>query len=75
MTTADDFRRIALSVEDAEERAHMGAADFRVGGRIFAALQAEGYGNLVLSPACSTNSWTRPLTCLRPLPVAGDGWT
>jgi hypothetical protein len=36
MTTADDFRRIALSVEDAEERAHMGAADFRVGGRIFA---------------------------------------
>jgi hypothetical protein len=53
MTTADDFRRIALSLEDAEERAHMGAADFRVGGRIFATLasQAEGYGNLVLKPA------------------------
>lgn len=30
----------------------MGAADFRVGGRIFATLasQDEGYGNLVLTP-------------------------
>ncbi len=30
----------------------MGAADFRVGGRIFATLahQAQGYGNLMLSP-------------------------
>lgn len=30
----------------------MGAADFRVGGRIFATLasQAEGYGNLMLTP-------------------------
>lgn len=36
MTTADDFRRISLSLDGAEERAHMGAADFRVGGRIFA---------------------------------------
>ena len=52
MTTADDFRRIALTFEGAEERAHMGAADFRVGGRIFATLasQAQGYGNLVLTP-------------------------
>ncbi len=52
MTTADDFRRIALTFEGAEERAHMGAVDFRVGGRIFATLasQAQGYGNLVLTP-------------------------
>src|SRR6266704_7048525 len=41
-----DFRRIALSLEGAEEGSHMGAADFRVGGRIFATLasQKEGYG-------------------------------
>src|SRR6202142_2808099 len=47
-----DFRRIALSFEGAEEGSHMGAADFRVGGRIFATLasQKEGYGNLMLSP-------------------------
>jgi hypothetical protein len=51
MTTAD-FRRIALSLEGAEEGSHMGAADFRVGGRIFATLasQAQGYGNLMLTP-------------------------
>jgi hypothetical protein len=46
-----DFRRIALSLEGAEEGSHMGAADFRVGGRIFATLASErqGYGNLMLT--------------------------
>ncbi len=50
--TAADFRRIALSLEGAEEGSHFGAADFRVGGRIFATLAAEaqGYGNLMLTP-------------------------
>ena len=49
--TADDFRRIALSFEGAEESSHMGAADFRVGGRIFATLASmkEGYGNLMIT--------------------------
>jgi hypothetical protein len=49
---ATDFRRIALSLEGAEEGSHMGAADFRVGGRIFATLasQDQGYGNLMLTP-------------------------
>ena len=49
---AADFRRIALSLEGAEEGSHMGQADFRVGGRIFATLAAEkqGYGNLMLTP-------------------------
>ena len=50
--SAADFRRIALSLEGAEESSHMGAADFRVGGRIFATLasEAQGYGNLMLTP-------------------------
>ena len=49
---ASDFRRIALSLEGAEESSHMGAPDFRVGGRIFATLasEKEGYGNLRLTP-------------------------
>src|SRR5262252_1313603 len=49
---ASDFRRIALSLEGAEEGSHMGQADFRVGGRIFATLASEkqGYGNLMLTP-------------------------
>jgi len=33
-----DFRRIALSLEGVVEGSHMGASDFRVGGRIFATL-------------------------------------
>lgn len=47
---AKDFRRIALSFDGAEEGSHMGAMDFRVGGRIFATLAAvkQGYGNLML---------------------------
>lgn len=50
--TVDDFRRIALSLEGAEESCHMGQPDFRVGGRIFATLAAaaQGYGNLMLTP-------------------------
>jgi hypothetical protein len=50
--TPADFRRLALSLEGAEEGSHMGAADFRVGGRIFATLASakQGYGNLMLTP-------------------------
>ena len=42
MATPDDFRRLALSLPEAEERSHMGHPDFRVGGKIFATL---GYPN------------------------------
>lgn len=47
-----DFRRIALTLEGAEESSHMGNPDFRVGGRIFATLASakEGYGNLMITP-------------------------
>ena len=49
---AADFRRIALSLEGAEEGSHMGAGDFRAGGHIFATLASakEGYGNLMITP-------------------------
>jgi hypothetical protein len=50
--TPADFRRMALSLERTEEGAHMGAVDFRVGGRIFATLAAvkQGYGNIMITP-------------------------
>ena len=50
--TPADFRRIALSLPNTEESSHMGAADFRVAGRIFATLASvkEGFGNLMLDP-------------------------
>jgi hypothetical protein len=50
--TGAQFRRIALSLPGAEEGAHFGNADFRVGGKIFATLglEKEGYGVLLLTP-------------------------
>ena len=50
--TANQFRKLALSLEGAAEGSHMGNADFRVGGRIFATLSLEkqGYGVLMLNP-------------------------
>ncbi len=56
MTTADDFRRLALALDGAEEGAHMGSPDFRVAGRIFATLASasQGFGNLMLTPDVQT---------------------
>lgn len=69
----DDFRRLALSLEGAVEGAHLGAADFRVGGRIFATLAHadQGLGNLML-----TAEQQSQLVAEAPdvfLPIAG-GW-
>jgi hypothetical protein len=36
--TASDFRKIALSLAETEERSHMDHPDFRVAGKIFATL-------------------------------------
>ena len=36
--TSEEFREIALSFPEAEERSHMNHPDFRVGGKIFATL-------------------------------------
>ena len=68
-----DFRRIALSLEGAEEGSHMGAADFRVGGRIFATLasQKQGYGNLMITPELQAD-FVRELPEVF-LPIPG-GW-
>lgn len=70
---ASDFRRIALSLEGAEEGSHMGSADFRVDGRIFATLAAEkhGYGNLMLTPEQQAAFVAEAPNIF--LPVAG-GW-
>ncbi len=70
---AEDFREMALSLDGAEEGSHMGAPDFRVGGRIFATLAHGhlGLGNLMLSPELQ-----KSLIAAAPdvfLPVSG-GW-
>ena len=71
--TPADFRRLALGLAGAEEGAHMGAADFRVGGRIFATLAHEesGYGNLALTPEIQ-GTFVEELPDVF-LPIAG-GW-
>ena len=50
--TADDFRRLALSLPEASESAHMNHPDFRVGGKIFATLgyPDDGWGMVALTP-------------------------
>jgi hypothetical protein len=50
--TAADFRRIALSMPEAEESAHMSHPDFRVGAKIFATLgyPDEDHGMVILPP-------------------------
>lgn len=49
---ATDFRRIALSMPEAMESAHMEHPDFRVGGKIFATLgyPDKHHGMVVLPP-------------------------
>lgn len=48
---ANDFRRIALAMQDAVEGQHMAHPDFRAGGRIFATLHPDGKQGMVkLSP-------------------------
>ncbi len=71
--TAEDFRRLALSLPGAEEGSHMGSADFRVGGRIFATLasQEQGYGNLMLTPEVQAEFVVEQPDVF--LPIAG-GW-
>lgn len=45
------FRKIALSLDGAEEKSHMNHPDFRVGGRIFATLgPKEAYGVVLVTP-------------------------
>lgn len=50
--TPTAFRKLALSLPEAEESSHMGVSDFRIGGKIFATL-AGGvvWGMVKLPPA------------------------
>jgi hypothetical protein len=49
--TAAEFRRVALSLPETEERAHMGHPDFRVKGKVFASLgPEEDWGMVKITP-------------------------
>ena len=54
--TAAEFRRVALSLPETEERAHMGHPDFRVKGKVFASLgPEEDWGMVKLTPEHQAN--------------------
>ena len=52
LMTADDFRRLALSLAGVAESAHMSHPDFRAAGKIFATLgyPEAGWGMVKLTP-------------------------
>ena len=45
--TPNQFRRIALGMQDAVEGEHMAHPDFRVGGRVFATIHPDGKQGMV----------------------------
>ena len=55
--TAQDFRRIALSLPHVTEAAHMGHPDFRVNNRIFATLGYPGPGWGVIRLTVDQQEW------------------
>lgn len=52
MVTHEEFRSLALSLPEVEEREHMGHPDFRVAGKVFATLDysERGWGMVDLIP-------------------------
>lgn len=76
--TADEFRRAALGLPEAVEGAHGGHPDFRVRGKVFAGLTADGAGgSLKLAPEQQEVLMAALPGALRP--AAGSwgarGWT
>jgi hypothetical protein len=75
--TADDARRLALSLPEAVEQDHHGRPSFRVAGRIFATLWDPEHMNVMLDEpgiltavqahpdACSEVMWGKRLAAVR----------
>jgi len=75
--SADDARRLALSMPDAVEQDHHGKPSFRVGGKIFATLWSPNEMNVMASEprirmavaddpdVCSEVMWGRKLAAVR----------
>lgn len=57
--TADEFRSLALSLPEAEERAHMGHPDFRVRNKIFATLWPDDDWGMVKLTREQQATWLR----------------
>jgi hypothetical protein len=73
--TAENFRRIALSMPEAMENSHMHHPDFRVGGKIFASLGYPDYQcGMVKLPPEQQESFSRDYPeAFAPVKGAGAG--
>lgn len=70
--TADEFRSLALTLPETSEGAHMGHADFRVRGKIFATLgPAEEWGMVKLTPDLQASFVATQPHAFQPIP---GGW-
>ena len=72
--TVAGFRRIAMSLPEAVERAHMEHPDFRVKGKIFATLFTRGgveFGTVKLTPEQQRKFVTNQPKAFEPVP---GGW-
>jgi len=68
---AAEFRKLALACEGASESEHNGHPDFRVGGRIFASLAADGSWAMVkVSPLDQATLIERSDGVMEPFPGA-----
>jgi hypothetical protein len=70
--TSDQFRDLALSFKDSEERSHMGHPDFRVNGRIFATLSPDGDLGMVRLTASQQSEYMH--TVPRAIRAASGSW-
>jgi hypothetical protein len=62
--TADEARKLALALPEANERDHHGRPSFRVAGKIFATLWDPGHMNVMVDePGIRTAAQARPEVC------------
>lgn len=69
--TDEDFRKLALALPGATEGWHMGHADFRVGGKVFASLDSPREGWAMVKVTLATQAKLLELGPERVVPATG----
>lgn len=64
--TSDEFRNLAMSFPETEERSHMQHPDFRFGGKIFATIGPDGSWGMVKLTPVQQQEFMRISTALKP---------
>jgi hypothetical protein len=77
MATDQAFRKLALSLPEAEEKSHFGKADFRVKNKIFSGFNERGLAYVKLRPEQQDMVCTAEAPTVRPIPGGWgkQGWT